>query len=90
MILHVEIQLKSDETDQKPLYEAKCLFSREHFTSLEHCHTSAHLTIFDYCIFMLLNPTKMKACIYSCAQNKPIGSHFMKQNADFHEGFSQA
>ena len=28
--------------------------------------------------------------IYSCAQNKPIGSHFMKQNADFHESISQA
>ena len=27
---------------------------------------------------------------YSCAQNKPIGSHFMKQNADFHKSISQA
>ena len=26
---------------------------------------------------------------YSCAQNKPIGSHIMKQNADFKEGISQ-
>ena len=28
--------------------------------------------------------------LYSCAQNKPIGSHSMKQNADFQEGISQA
>ena len=27
--------------------------------------------------------------MYSCAQNKPIGSHIMKQNADFKEGISQ-
>ena len=27
--------------------------------------------------------------IYSCAQNKPIGSHIMKQNADFKDGISQ-
>ena len=26
---------------------------------------------------------------YSCAQNKPIGSHLMKQNANFQEGISQ-
>ena len=27
---------------------------------------------------------------YRCAQNKPIGRHIMKQNADFQEGISQA
>ena len=30
-----------------------------------------------------------KPLTYSCAQNKPIGSHIMKQNADFKEGISQ-
>ena len=41
------IQLKSDETDQKPLYEAKCWFSSGHFTSLVYYHTSAHPKILD-------------------------------------------
>ena len=31
-----------------------------------------------------------KLLMYSCAQNKPIGSHIMKQNADFKDGISQA
>ena len=34
--------------------------------------------------------SKNRYRIYSCAQNKPIGRHIMKQNADFQEVISQA
>ena len=41
-----------------------------------------------YWIHSLLMEQKKQP--YSCAQNKPIGSHRMKQNADFQEGILQA
>ena len=45
---HNNIQLWDFEYGQKPYYEAKYLFSRGHFVSLEYCHTYAHPKTFNH------------------------------------------
>ena len=47
-IIDNEYKPKTKLCNQKPFYEAKCLFSRGHFTSLEYCHTSAHPKTFAH------------------------------------------
>ena len=41
-IVSNDIQLWDFDYGQKPYYEAKCWFSRGHFTTLEYCQTSAY------------------------------------------------
>ena len=41
------VSVRINKTAENPFYEAKCLFSRGHFTTLECCYTSARPKIFD-------------------------------------------
>ena len=43
----LDIQTWPMKTALLTIYEAKCWFSRGHFTTLEYCHTFAHPIVFD-------------------------------------------